>query len=283
MGTGQSQNVDMRSTTNELVLDANETYLRITSVSPKSPEFALNIKPFFHFIVRVSPCKPNFNLERDFFQWLIENENKSVKIYLYHTLEKKLEIKEIIPNRNWPGADSLLGIKTRAESLSSAQSSVFRINGICRYDFKGVLVPREDFIIAAKDFAYTDISELKNKIERFGECQIMVYNLAKNILREETLNLQGGQLGLEVGRGLLNDLDYNYGLFRKSQRTIPGKEKMEMRKLIKENESVELVPMKVEQKENIEVEPVQVEKISENVEDVQEKDVEKKDDSVNEI
>ena len=272
MGTNQSQYIDKRSTANELVLDANETYLRITSVSPKSPEFSLNIKPFFHFIVKVSPCKPGFNLERDFFQWLIENENKSVKIFLYHTLEKKLEIKEITPNRNWPEADSLLGIKTRAETLSSAQSSVFRINGICRYDFKGILVPKEDFILTAKDFVYQDVVELKSKIERFGECQIMVYNLAKNELREETLNLHGGQLGLEIGKGLLNDLDYNYGLFRKSQRNLPNKGKTEMKRLVQKQENVELVPMKMEQpKQELKVQNV----VDENVKD--------KDDSVNEI
>jgi hypothetical protein len=278
MGTNQSQDVNTKSGNNELVLDANQTYLRITSVTPKSPEFSLNIDPFFHFIVKVHPCKNNFNLERDFYQWVIENENKTVKLFLYHTLEKKLEIKEIVPNRNWPNADSLLGIKTRAESLSSAHSSVFRINGICRYDFKGVLVPREDFIIAAKDFVFTDLNELKSKIERFGECQIMIYNLAKNELREETLNLQGGQLGLEIGKGLLNDLDYNYGLFRKSQRNNQGKQKKTIAKLRQGNEQIELIS---KSEEIPKIEAKEVEQIM-DVND-SEKEEAKKEDVINEI
>lgn len=264
MGTENSKAIDHRSTSNELVLDANTKYLRITSVTRDSPEARLQISPFFHFIVQVAPCKPGFSLERDFYQWVIENENKTVKLFMYNILEKKLEIREITPNRNWKGADSLLGIKTRVETLSSAQSSIFRINGICRYDYKGVLVPREDFIIAAKDFVYGDLAELKSKIERFGECLIMVYNLARNQLREESLNLQGGQLGLEIGKGLLNDLDYNYSLFRKSQMKKMASDRQEMKKLVASNvEEVEMVATKREteggdeevqrQKENVPV------------------------------
>lgn len=251
MGTGHSKDTVQPVRNSELVLDANHSYLRVISVSPKSPEFSLGISPFFHFIVKVSPCKPDFNLERDFYQWVIENENKQVKLYLYHSLEKKLEIKEIVPNRNWPGADSLLGIKTRAETLLSAQSSVFRINGICRYDFKGVVTPREDFIIAARDFVFKDLNELKTKIERFGECQVMIYNLARNELREVGLSLQNGKLGLEIGRGLLNDLDYNYGMFRKSQVSERKRFSQPIDRLRTGNESVELISKSRESSESL--------------------------------
>lgn len=252
MGTGQSKSPETPARNDELVLDANQTYLRVISVTPNSPEFSLGISPFFHFIVKVSPCPPGFSLERDFYQWVIENENKQVKLFLYHSLQKKLEIKEIVPNRNWPGADSLLGIKTRAESLLSAQSSVFRINGICRYDFKGVLIPREDYIIAARDFVFKDLPELKSKIERFGECQVMVYNLASDELREVGLSLQNGKLGLEIGKGLLNDLDYNYGMFRKSQASGRKARAQPIDRLRGGNESVELISKSRESPEPLE-------------------------------
>jgi hypothetical protein len=285
--TNVSDQMDKRCTANELVLDANTPYLRLTSITPNSPEASLNLSPFFHFIVKVSPCKPNFSLERDFYQWVIENENKPVKLYMYNILEKKLEIKEITPNRNWKGADSLLGIKTRSETLSSAQSSIFRINGICRYDYKGFLVPREDFIIAAKDFVYSDLGELKSKIQRFGECQIMIYNLAKNHLREESLNLQGGQLGLEIGKGLLNDLDYNYSLFRKTQQNKRQSNTSELNSLKTGNEQIELVNRNTPVQQESSPEAEDDEKSQHKNENVQAVDLEnkeeEKEDSVNEI
>lgn len=202
----------------ELTLDANNPYLRIVSVNPQSPEAALGLQPFLHFIVHVSHASPNFNLEKDFYQWVIQNEEREVTIYLYHLLTREVVPKKLKPSRQWEGADALLGIKVRAERLAHAKNGIFRVNGLCRYDLKGLLYPGEDFVLTAKEFAYKEPKELKEKMKTMGGCHLVVYSLAKQTLRFEELDLCNGSLGIEIGTGVLNDLDYNFALLTKDNK-----------------------------------------------------------------
>ena len=139
-------------------------------------------------------------------------------LYLYHILTRQVSAIKVTPSREWQNADALLGLKVRAEKLAQAKQCIFRVNGLCRYDLKGLLRPGEDFVLTAKKFSYKDPKELKEKMHTMGQCELVVYSLVKQTLRFEELDLCNGSLGIEIGTGMLNDLDYNFALVAKDNK-----------------------------------------------------------------
>lgn len=79
------------------------------------------------FIVDVVDKPPNFVLPKDFYKFIIANENKEIDLVLYNILSKEFRRVKILLTRNWEGADFLLGFKVRFEDISLAQKNMYRV------------------------------------------------------------------------------------------------------------------------------------------------------------
>ena len=69
-------------------------------------------------------------MERDFYKYIIDNENKDVLLIVYNIITKEKRIVNIFLNRNWPGADFLLGFRVRYESIEIATNNIYRVTRV---------------------------------------------------------------------------------------------------------------------------------------------------------
>lgn len=85
------------------------------------------LKPFEDFIVDVLPHKPGFDLCRDFSGYVAQQEGKEVELVVANCFSGEVRHIKVLPRRDWPQADSLLGLKLRPENLENAAHSICRV------------------------------------------------------------------------------------------------------------------------------------------------------------
>jgi hypothetical protein len=63
----------------------------------------------------------------DFFNQIIENEDREVEIVVVNILENKERVVKVVPNMQWKNADGLLGVKLRYECVDFCENSIFQV------------------------------------------------------------------------------------------------------------------------------------------------------------
>lgn len=187
--------------------------LRITKISPQSPASKTDIQPYVDFIVNLHGVEKNFNIDTDFYKYIIANENKTLVFIMYNILTKKQRYIELIPSRDWPGADFLLGFKVRYESITNAEGNMYRISKVIEPSLAVEIQPLFDFFIAVNEFEFSGIDDLKQKLNMYQKCELIIYNLEDSEIRNVKVNYDRKKgLGFEISQGYLHDLSYLYGL-----------------------------------------------------------------------
>jgi len=127
----------------------------------------------------------------------------------------------IIPSKEWPKADSLLGIMIRKEDYQTARERVLRITNVMPDSpaEKCGLIPNDDYLMGIINFAYSDLNDLCSFLDLLQECEsqtleLCIYNKKSNKLRYEYLipnkNWGGNSyIGVEFGTGFINKLPVN--------------------------------------------------------------------------
>lgn len=187
--------------------------LRITKIAPDSPASVTDLHAYVDFIVNVHNADSSFKIETDFYKHIIDNESKTVVLVLYNILTKKHRYIELTPSRNWPNADFLTGFKLRYESINAAEQNMFRVSKVIEPSLAGEIQPLFDFFIAVAEFEYKNVEDLKQKLNLYQKCELVLYNLEDNEVRTVQVNYNRKKgLGFEITQGYLHDLCYLYGL-----------------------------------------------------------------------
>jgi hypothetical protein len=85
------------------------------------------LQPFEDFIVDVVPSRTAFDLSRDFSSFVATQEGKQIELVVANCFSGELRLLKLLPSREWPQADSLLGLKLRPENIENAVHSVCRV------------------------------------------------------------------------------------------------------------------------------------------------------------
>jgi hypothetical protein len=192
--------------------------LRVIKIFEESPAASIGLGIYTDFIIDVLEKPPNFNLENDFYKFIIDHENKQINFKIFNVLTREVRVVPFKPSRDWPNADFLLGFKVRYESASSASENIFRITGLKNRNLFDRIHIQDDFFIAIVEFIYKDLDELKTKLCLYPKVEIVVYNLVKARVRTIEFELEPDQgLGFEIASGYLHDLNY---LIQNSQKEL---------------------------------------------------------------
>ena len=242
--------------------------LRVTKVSPNSPATNTDLMAYTDFITAVVDAGEGFNLENDFYKYVIENENKKIVLNVYNILTKKNRLIGIVASRDWPNADFLLGFKVRYESIHAAELNIYRISRVIDVNLKKEIHPLFDFLIAVNEFTFKDIGDLKEKLSLYQKCELVIFNLEDTEVRKVPINYNRKKgIGFEIASGYLHDLSYLYGLKLMENSKRKGLE-LEMSDL-KVGEDVQLNSVTREE----DIREVK-EKVKETVEDIKEEKAE---------
>jgi hypothetical protein len=190
--------------------NVNERYgLRIIKILEHSPASTSNLQIYSDFIVDILEKSDNFVLERDFYKFIIDHENKTVNFKVFNILTKDTRVVAFMPSRDWPNADFLLGFKVRNESITAANENIYRISGIKNQILNDRIFVHDDFFIAMSDVIYKNLEELKEKLQFLRKAEVVVFNLHKievRVVEIDIVPLQG--LGFEISSGYLHDLSF---------------------------------------------------------------------------
>ena len=66
-------------------------------------------------------------LTRDFSALVSEQEGNELELLVLNCFSAETRVVHLTPNRQWPAADSLLGLRLRTESVVEAGQSVCRV------------------------------------------------------------------------------------------------------------------------------------------------------------
>ena len=209
------------------------TGLRVLKIIHNSPGFKAGIEPFFDFIIAleinnkevlISDLTANILEENSilsrFFEIIKECQNKRIGFTLYNIYSQQKRCVKIIPSKDWPYADSLLGILIRNEEIYNALERTFKVLKVLDNSpaFMSGLIPEQDYILGMTYFKYKDIQDFKELLtqeispdstENIKE--ICVFNTKSQEIRYTVLKMKkdwGGQgmIGCEFGFGILNQL-----------------------------------------------------------------------------
>lgn len=198
--------------------ESTENGFRILSVSEFSPASNLDLIPYIEFLVDVKNKPEKFQLHKDFYKFMIQNEGNEVGFIIYNILTNQKRVVRLVLNREWPNADSLLGFKVRYESFKIAQQNLFRVTRVLNPDLKEKVKEGTYFLIAVNEFIFDDLSDFREKILVYRKCQLVFFD--SEVMRiqfvEMDFNKKKG-LGLELGLGYLHDLAFIYNKYIKEK------------------------------------------------------------------
>lgn len=183
--------------------------LRVTDVAPGSPAAAAELQPYTDLVVSVLGVPENFDLVSDFFRFATENEDKEIRLMVHCLLTGIQRIVILTPSSKWPNANSLTGARTRVEELAAVTKSTFRISGVRNHDLHDRISLNHDFFLGVKEFTFSDLEDLKNKLFGRKFCTLIVYSCETFETRFVSVSVTDG-LGLEFSIGVLHNLTSVY-------------------------------------------------------------------------
>ena len=212
---------------------SHKNCLRVITISPNSPASKTDLQPFTDFIVNIFNPPSDFNISTDFYKYVIQHENQEIKILVFNLLTGINRLVLITPSRIWPQADFLLGFQYRIENTETVQLKTFRISGVQNEVSRILFSLDSDFFIGIKELIFRDFNELKRKLAYRKTCNVVIYSLKSNSVREIEIVCTNG-LGLEFSTGFMHDL---IQLYRKN---VLFENELQRKKYIQENGGGEL-------------------------------------------
>lgn len=101
---------------------------RVIEIMEDSPANKAKLIPFLDFIIGTENQKYNKKFfYHEFFNLIMKNENKKIKLKIFNIIDQKIRLIEIIPNSKWKNADGILGVKLRYESINQCSKNIFKI------------------------------------------------------------------------------------------------------------------------------------------------------------
>lgn len=207
-------------------LDITPTALRVLKVFPNSPCFKAGIEPFFDYILSLhidnilTPFSDVFSYNESlilshFFDIITKNVNKPVGLTIFSVYTQEKRYLEVIPSRDWPNSDSLLGILIRNEEIANALERTFKVLSVLPGSpaFLSGLIAEEDYILGLTFHKYKGIRDFKDILtQNTGKThEICVFNQKSRDIKYITLQPNkdwGGEgiIGCEFGFGGMNQL-----------------------------------------------------------------------------
>jgi GRASP55/65 PDZ-like domain len=192
--------------------------LRVIHVSFGSPAQVQGLEAFSDFIVGVSEVNiPNFKEELS--NYLSRNAGKEVILAIYSVIKRDYREIRVVPSKTWPNADSLLGVRVKWESFTTAQENIFRVSKVWPGSpgAQAGLKEGEDFVLGSPQFDYETFERfLFNVNYSFTHMdkpriELNVYNIKEDKTRMVAIVPSrdwGGEglLGTELSMGYLNDI-----------------------------------------------------------------------------
>ena len=122
------------------------------------------------------------------------------------------------PRRTWEGADSLLGVKLRTESIPNAISSVAKICAVTLGSpaHQATIVPDRDYLVGCIQYDFRSIEEFSSKLQLFMGIEadptldlyiVDIGSLQGRMVKVKPNNLWKGAnslLGIEFGIGIFD-------------------------------------------------------------------------------
>ena len=137
---------------------------RILSVNENAPAQNRHLRPYTDFVVDIKEKPENFQLDRDFYKFVIANEDKEVHFIFYNILDRKRRVERISLSRQWKDADFLLGFKIRYESIDLAQQNMYRVLKVTNPELSSRIQEKNYFFLAVKEFIFDNLADFKERI-----------------------------------------------------------------------------------------------------------------------
>uniref|UniRef100_A0A0G4HLE1 PDZ GRASP-type domain-containing protein n=1 Tax=Chromera velia CCMP2878 TaxID=1169474 RepID=A0A0G4HLE1_9ALVE len=198
MGAGQS--------------DESGSGFRVFKVGKGSPADKAGLEVFFDFIFEVEG-HPTTEDQRDFFQRILVNKDRNVRLTVYNSRLKAVREVTVVP-QVW-GGPGLLGSTVRYASFADAETQGVRVLEVFPQSpaARCGLVPFKDWLLGSNDHVLRDAEDLvdlvNNASSRKTALPLSVYNADSERIREveifPTSDWGGeGSLGCDIGTGLLH-------------------------------------------------------------------------------
>lgn len=186
---------------------------RILKVQANSPSYEVGLQPFLDFIVNIELTdselkEASISNIQEFFNTIKASEDKEIHVTIFNIYNRQLRKIKMVPNKNWPNADSLLGALLRYEEYITALERTYKVIQVLPDSVaeKLGLVEGSDYIIGITNYQYKDLNEFIRVL--FKAEEICVFNSQKNQIKFINMPNQKCQLGCQFGEGILNQLPY---------------------------------------------------------------------------
>jgi len=186
---------------------------RVLKTHINSPAHEAGIQPFLDFIVNIelthSELKEvNLSNIQAFFNTIKANENKEIHVTLFNIYDRQLRKIHMIPHKNWPEADSLLGVLLRYEDYITALERTYKVIQVLPGSEAEKLGFMEefDYILGLTNYQYKDLGEFIKLL--FKAEDVCVFNVKEGRVRFIQTPKEKCVLGCQFGEGILNQLPY---------------------------------------------------------------------------
>ena len=198
--------------------------LRVLKVAKNSPGFKAGIEPFFDFILSMTVAEKTTDFTEIssentaessilsfFFEKICENLQNSIEFCVFNVFSQKKRKISMIPSKNWPNADSLLGILIRIEEIDDALTKTFKILKVLPDSASSLAgFIEKEYILGMPYYKYGDIHEFLAILTMNSEDlhkEICVFNEKTQEIRFVSMKIEKkGGLGCELGFGIINQL-----------------------------------------------------------------------------
>ena len=186
---------------------------RVLKTHPHSPAHEAGIIPFLDFIVNIELSQSelkeaNLSNIQSFFNTIQANENKEIHVTLFNIYDRQLRKIKMVPHKNWPEADSLLGVLLRYEEYMTALERTYKVIQVVPGSEAEKLgfVEEYDYVVGLTTYQYKDLGEFIRLL--FKAEEVCVFNVKESKLKFILMPKEKCVLGCQFGEGILNQLPY---------------------------------------------------------------------------
>lgn len=186
---------------------------RVLKTHPHSPAHDAGIIPFLDFIVNIELSQSelkeaNLSNIQSFFNTIQANENKEIHVTLFNIYDRQLRKIKMVPHKNWPEADSLLGVLLRYEEYMTALERTYKVIQVVPGSEAEKLgfMEEYDYVVGLTTYQYKDLGEFIRLL--FKAEEVCVFNVKESKLRFIQMPKEKCVLGCQFGEGILNQLPY---------------------------------------------------------------------------
>jgi hypothetical protein len=191
---------------------------RLTRITENSPASGAELEIYTDFIIDILEKPKQFNLETDFHKLIADFADRTIHFKIYSILTRETRTVPLVPTKDWPNADGLLGLKTRFESVTAAAENVYRITGVKNPDLFDRIKIQDEFFLAVTEFPFADLEDLKRQLILHTNIHLVLFSLQTHRVRIMSIDIGPSQgLGFEISTGVLHDLTF---ILKNSQKSL---------------------------------------------------------------